>query len=109
MSPLDISLRELRSKNNALGLFLIGLILLNSCNLTESKYSEKEQKAIEIAEEEFVKNYGKGVLNKKPFKLEIKDSVYVIKGVVSEGKDGGVPYAIVDTNTLEILNVYHTK
>ena len=89
--------------------FLIGLVFLNSCNLSDSIYSDKEQKAIEIAEQEFVKIYGKDVLKKKPFKLEIKDSVYVVKGFIPEGKDGGVPYAIIDTATLEIIDIYHTK
>lgn len=88
---------------------LVILFAINSCDLSENKYSDKELKAIEIAEMEFVKIYGKDVLSKKPFILEIKDSVYVIKGTLPAGRDGGVPNAIIDTATLKIIDVYHTK
>ncbi len=89
-------------------LFLI-LIIVFSCN-NEPKYSEKEKEVLEIGKNVIKETYGEDVLlSKEPYTIDKKDSMWVVKGSLPDGWVGGVPYVFIDTTTLEVVDIYHTK
>lgn len=70
-----------------------------------------EVDAIKLAEKEWLTIYGNDVINsKKPFKAElINDSIWVVKGTLSFGELGGVPYAEINAINCKFIVVIHEK
>ena len=83
------------------------IILVNSCS---KKKDCSKVKAISIAEEEWVKQFGDEIKDLKPFTAKMKnDSIWVIEGSLPEGFDGGVPYAEINANSCVIISISHSK
>lgn len=92
-------------------ILLITILAVHSmCTLEESQnLNEEEKKVLKIAEEEWLRIYGNDIYTKRPFVVELRDSVWVVKGTIPTNMDGGVPYAIIDTSNYEIIKIYHSK
>ncbi|WP_073129766.1 NTF2 fold immunity protein [Chryseolinea serpens] len=70
-------------------------------------YISNAETAIKIAEAVWLPIYGEGIYNKKPFKAELKDSIWVVEGTVSPDKLGGAPYLRIQKKDGKILEVTH--
>ena len=89
-------------------------ILISNCG-TNRLIKEKQhcitdkEMAIHFADSVFKQRYGVKVEKNKPYKFRIKnDSIWVIEGVLKQGK-GGVPYIEFNMKNCEILKVIHGK
>lgn len=70
---------------------------------------ENKEKAIEIAEKEWLKVYGNTIFKKKPFVANLKnDSIWIVNGTLHTQK-GGVPHAEINAKNCEILKISHGK
>ena len=77
---------------------------------TKSKNNCSPKDAIIIAEREWIKLFGEGIKEKKPFTATLKsDSIWVIQGTLPSNFDGGVPYAEINAKTCQILEISHGK
>lgn len=94
-----------------LGLFYLFILLgCNHNNKNLKNYACDKNTAITTAETEWLKLYGKKIYNRKPFIAELKnDSIWIVKGTLPDGYDGGVPYAEINSRTCEVLKVSHGK
>lgn len=97
-------------------LFILPLLIILSCNHKSSDSINKqyicgdEQKVLEIAEKEWLRIYGKEIYDSKPFVAQLKnDSIWVVKGTLPKGYDGGVPYAEINAKTCKTIKVIHGK
>ncbi len=88
---------------------LLIIFVCYCCVSCENDHSKKEQKIIAIAQKEWIKIFHSDFEEFQPFKVELKDSTWIISGTLNWNKDGGVPTAIIDTFDLSIIEVYHTK
>ena len=93
---------------------IIFFIIVSSCislNATDKIITKDD--ALKIAENNFVKMFGKKVLSKKPFDVFLKDDVWYVKGTLPSQPGvimkGGVPYIEIRKKDGKILNIYHTK
>lgn len=103
----------MKSKYILFSLSAINLLCACKANLP-STCIENPTKAIEIAEKEWLKVYGNGIYDKKPFVASLrKDSVWVVQGTFKQdsllSRRGGVPYAEIDSKTCKILKISHGK
>lgn len=87
---------------------LIGLVCY-SCVSCEDNHSRNELEIIAVAQKEWLKTFHTDFDEFKPFNLELKDSTWIVSGTLDWNRDGGVPTAIIDTNDLHVIEVYHTK
>lgn len=88
------------------------LLALLGCNQNKDLTIKKcdRNAAILRAENEWLKQYGKNIYRRKPFTAELKnDSIWIVKGTLPEGYDGGVPYAEINSKTCEVLKISHGK
>lgn len=88
------------------------LFALLSCNQNKDlpTCNCDKNSAVAQAEKEWLKLYGKKIYKRKPFVAQLKnDSVWIVKGTLPKGYDGGVPYAEVDSRTCKILKASHGK
>jgi hypothetical protein len=84
-------------------------IILCSLGCSTHKLCTKEKLIIEVAKKEWKRVFNDDFTRNEPFKILLEDSVWIVKGSLSRGKDGGVPVAIIDTMCLNVIEVYHTK
>lgn len=85
------------------------ILTLHSCK-NQPNYSDKEKKFIKIAKNAIRNSFGAEILeNNEPYRITRKDSVWVVKGTLPDGMDGGVPVVIIDTVNMEVVEIYHTK
>lgn len=67
-----------------------------------------EKTAIKIAEAIWYPIYGDDIYDEKPFKAELKDGVWVVRGTLNYDV-GGVAYIEIQKNDCKILKVTHGK
>ena len=97
-------------------LFITLILITTSCNgqVVGSKNPKEQcvgsqEKAIDIAEKEWLKIYGQNILKKKPFNAKlINDSIWIVEGTFY-GKKGGVPYIEINAKTCKIVKITHGK
>jgi len=66
--------------------------------------------AIKIAELNWIKIYGKDVINEKPYSIKLQgDSIWVINGTLPKNVLGGVAYIEIRKCDGKILKVTHGK
>ena len=98
--------------------FVLLFFLFFSCNKIDKiptynyfKLTEQEKglKAIEIAEIEWNKSYGKAMMDKeKPLIVEkINDSIYSVRGSFNNKGIGGVAFGKVDVKNNKIIEYSH--
>ncbi|WP_295203155.1 NTF2 fold immunity protein [uncultured Chryseobacterium sp.] len=79
-------------------------------NLNKSFCLNNEDKAIKLAEKEWLKIFGKDIYETIPFESVLKDdSIWVIYGTLPKNHVGGTPYAEINAKNCEILKMTHTK
>lgn len=93
---------------------IIFTILLVCCKNGEFKKNAEESTdsniAISLAEEKWLKIYGKSVNEQKPFVAEKKnDSIWSVQGTLPKNKLGGVAYAEVNVKTKKVVSFTHGK
>ena len=80
---------------------------------TESSTSNKDlekEKAIKLAEEIALKEYGTIIKNELPLKARlIGDSVWIVKGTLRKGADGGTVYIELRKIDNKLLKITHYK
>lgn len=87
---------------------VILVFLTISCSNNPKLCSKKE--AINLAEKEWIKLFGVGVNEKKPFVASLKnDSIWVVQGTLPDDYLGGVPYAEINAKNCKILEISHGK
>lgn len=86
-------------------------LILNSCNIMKVNKNciSSNEKAIEVAEREWLRAYGQSIYDKKPFVAKLKDNnIWIVEGTLHTQK-GGVPYAEINAKTCEIIKISHGK
>ncbi|SFI12123.1 NTF2 fold immunity protein [Halpernia frigidisoli] len=70
---------------------------------------QKSEKAVEIAEIEWNKSYGKEMIsNEKPFSAKkINDSIWFVQGTQQKVQIGGVAFGKVDVKNKAVLEYSH--
>jgi hypothetical protein len=87
---------------------LIIILIISSCTIPN--LSARDKKLLYIAKKEWKRVFNDlDVDNYEPYNIKLVDSVWVITGSLEEGREGGVPVAVIDTVTLKVVDVYHTK
>lgn len=99
--------------NYSVFLFLIFLSLGCSKNLVNKNeiYQQNcsnEDFVKKIAEQEWLKLYGKKIYNNKPFKANLKNNVWTIEGTLNTQK-GGIPYIEINSKNCKVIKIYHGK
>jgi NTF2 fold immunity protein len=92
-------------------IIIIFTVLIISCN-SKNERNEKCTQAIliKLAENEWLKVYGKGIYSNKPFVVNKKnDSTWVVEGTLQEGFLGGVPKAEISMKTCKLISISHGK
>lgn len=83
--------------------------MIANYSCTYHKKCSKEE-ALKLAKNQWAEKFGKESLEMKPINIKLKsDSIWVIEGSLPAGFDGGVPYAEINANTCEILEISHGK
>jgi len=78
--------------------------------MTEIDYVPDEETAKKIAEAIWLPIYGEKIYSEKPYVASLMgDSVWVVKGSLSENKRGGVAYIEIQKSDCKILKVTHGK
>jgi len=98
-------------------ILLIVVIMLNfscgdhdSSKRTSDCYIDDSEKAIKIAETNWVQIYGNEVLNEKPYLVTFKnDSICIVEGTLPENTLGGVAYIEIRLSDGKVLKVTHSK
>ena len=73
-------------------------------------YVSDELTAKKIAEAIWVPIYGeKQIEEQKPFKVELKDNIWIVTGTLKDFSDGGVAYIEIQKSDCKILKVTHGK
>jgi len=67
-----------------------------------------EKTAIKIAEAIWYPIYGDEIYDEKPFKAELKDSIWIVRGTLNYDV-GGVAYIEIQKSDCKILKVAHGK
>ncbi|MFN1219090.1 NTF2 fold immunity protein [Chryseobacterium kwangjuense] len=62
----------------------------------------------QIAEQEWLKLYGKKIYKNKPFKTNQKDGIWIVEGT-SHTQKGGAPYIEINSKTCEVIKITHSK
>ncbi len=65
--------------------------------------------AIKIAEAVWVAIYGEDVYKKKPYKVKLKNGIWIVEGTLPRNYQGGVPYILIQKKDGKILKVMHGK
>jgi hypothetical protein len=65
--------------------------------------------ASKIAEAVWIEIYGLEVLKHKPYKIKLKNGIWIISGSISKGSLGGVPYIEIQKKDGKIIKVSHSK
>lgn len=68
-----------------------------------------EETAIKIAEAIWYPIYGEKIYSKKPFKGNLKNGIWIVKGTLQDGHKGGVPYIEIQQIDCKVLTVSHGK
>jgi hypothetical protein len=74
----------------------------------DSGFVPDEKTAIKIAEAIWYPIYGDEIYDEKPFKAELKDSVWIVRGTLNYDV-GGVAYIEIQKCDCKILKVKHGK
>ena len=99
-------------------LFIVGMIMALGLVADEPKHNVKpkagfvpdEQTAIAIAVAVWTPIYGEKIIQKeKPFKAELRDSVWHVYGTLPEGYRGGTVEAEMSKVDARILRVCHGR
>ena len=83
-------------------------ILKQKTFVPENGFVPDEKTAIKIAEAIWYPIYGDEIYDEKPFKAELKDSVWVVRGTLNFDV-GGVAYIEIQKSDCKILKVAHGK
>jgi hypothetical protein len=67
------------------------------------------QKLIIIAKKEFKKELNINTDDFEPYIVKRENYVWKIKGSLKNNREGGVPVILLDTTTLKVKEIYHTK
>ena len=65
--------------------------------------------AIKVAEAIWLPIYGEGIYEKKPFKAELDNGIWIVKGSLPIGMKGGVPYMEIRKKDCKVLKITHGK
>jgi len=65
--------------------------------------------AIKIAEAVWFPIYGKSIYTKKPYKVSLKNNIWIVEGSIPANHVGGVPYIEIQKTDARILKVMHSK
>ncbi len=76
--------------------------------LPDNGFVPDEKTAIKIAEAIWYPIYGNEIFEEKPFKAELKDSVWIVRGTLNYDV-GGVAYIEIQKRDCKILKVTHGK
>ena len=78
-------------------------------NFSKLSEEQKGQKAVEIAEIEWNKSYGKETIsNEKPFRAKkINDSIWFVHGTKEKLQIGGVVFGKVDVKNKKVIDYSH--
>ena len=91
-------------------LVLSSFIQNNKMNINNNvDFVPNEETAIKIAEAIWLPIYGEKIYQKKPFKAELENEVWIVKGSLPLGMKGGVPYIEIQKKDCKILQVTHGK
>ena len=72
-------------------------------------YVPNTETAVKIAEAVWLPIYVGDIKDKKPFKAELKDGVWFVRGTLPRVIPGGVPEAEIDKQTGKIIRISHGK
>lgn len=73
-----------------------------------NNYVPDAETAKKIAEAIWLPIYGKDVLTQKPYETELKDGIWIVKGVLKD-ELGGTAYIEIQKSDCKILKVTHGK
>ncbi len=68
-----------------------------------------EKTAIGIAEAVLVPVFGDDVIDHRPFRAELQDSVWVVRGRKTSSGKGEVPVVVIGVQNACIYDLYHEK
>jgi hypothetical protein len=94
--------------------YLMMIVLITGCGSEQISnphpekdgYINQPETAIKIAEAVWQPIYGDEIYNHKPFKAELKDSVWIVTGTVYT-KLGGAPRMVINKKDGRILELEH--
>lgn len=72
-------------------------------------YVPNENTAIKIAEAILVPIFGERVLAERPFVASLKEGVWLVRGHIPKGQEGGVAEVRLSKQDAKILSVLHGK
>jgi len=79
-------------------------------NLKKGCKLNNEALFVDLAERIVVDKYGSDIYEQRPYKVDfVKDSVWVMKGTLSPGFDGGTFYIEMSCKDFRVLRMYHEK
>ncbi len=91
---------------------VVFLITLISCNNQKNednvRYKRDSIRVVNIAENTWLKYYGKNIYSNKPFKAHKKDSIWIVRGTLHTDL-GGVPYLEINAKNFKVLKISHGK
>jgi hypothetical protein len=95
-----------------IGLLIVTLGFVPNLKQTNLKpvngFVPDEETAIKIAEAIWYPIYGDEIYDEKPFKAELKDSIWIVQGTLNYDF-GGVAYIEIQKSDCKILKVKHGK
>jgi len=65
--------------------------------------------AIKVAEAIWLPVFGDKIYKNKPFKANLKDSVWIVEGSLPVGYKGGTPYIEIQKSDCRVLKITHGK
>ena len=77
-------------------------------SIPKNGFVPDENTAIKIAEAIWYPIYGDDIFDERPFKAELKDSIWVVRGTLNHDV-GGVAYIEIQKRDCRILKVAHGK
>ena len=94
---------------NIVSFFFFGFTNYNS-QKEINNYVPDEVTAKKIAEAIWCPIYGeKQIEAQKPFKVELKDNIWIVNGTMINNSEGGVAYIEIQKSDCKILKVTHGK
>ncbi len=69
---------------------------------------QTDSTALKIAEAVWLQFFGKKIYKELPFRVSMKDSIWIVQGT-SKYEQGGVVYIEIQAKDGKIITMYHTK